>query len=142
MSTHQLLLTLHLIIIALGIGFTASNFINARLALGQSGDMAKGLGLHRRTIAQYGDWVIMLIWISGALLLWQRGGMAGLPAAFHVKLLFVILLTVFHGLGRATGGKMQREGNMAALPKLGMFILGGWLSAVAALVCAVLAFAA
>jgi uncharacterized membrane protein len=141
MSTHQLLLILHLFIIALGIGFTASNFINARLALGQSGDMAKGLGLHRRTIAQYGDWVIMLIWITGGLLLWQRGGMAGLPPAFHVKLLFVILLTVFHGLGRGTGEKMRREGSMTALPKLGMFILGGWLSAVAALVCAVLAFA-
>ncbi len=141
MSTHQMLLSLHLFIIALGIGFSASNFINARLALDKSGDMAKGLGLQRLTIARLGDWVIMLIWITGGLLLWQRGGMAGLPPAFHVKLLFVVLLTVFHGLGRATGGKMLREGSLAALPKLGMFILGGWLSAVAALVCAVWTFA-
>jgi uncharacterized membrane protein len=142
MSTHQFLLALHLLVIALGIGFTASNFINARLALGQTGDMAKGLGLHRATIARFGDVVIALIWITGGLLIWQRGGMAGLPPAFHVKLLFVILLTVFHGLGRMTAGKMRREGNMAALPRLGWFILGGWVSAVVALVCAVLAFAA
>jgi uncharacterized membrane protein len=142
MSSHHILLILHLLVIALGIGFTASNFINARLAIGQSGDVAKGLGLHRATIARFGDGVIALIWITGALLLWLRGGMAGLPPAFHVKLLFVILLTVFHGLGRMTAGKMRREASMAALPRLGWFILGGWLSAVVALACAVVAFAA
>jgi uncharacterized membrane protein len=142
MTTHQLLLFIHVLVIALGIGFTASNFINARLALGQVGEMAKGLGLQRRTIARFGDGVILLIWVTGALLLWQRGGMAGLPPAFHVKLLFVVLLTVFHGLGRATGEKMRREGTMAALPKLGWLILAAWLSAVAALAGAVMAFVA
>lgn len=141
MSTHQLLLIFHLVVIALGIGFTASNFINTRLAIGQSGDLAKGLGLHRRTIARLGDAVITLIWISGALLLWQRG-IAGMPPAFHVKLLFVILLTVFHGLGRALAGKMQREGSLARLPRLSTLVLSGWISAIAALVCAVLAFQA
>lgn len=141
MSAHQLLLSFHLLVIALGIGFLASNFINARLALGQTGEMAKGLGLQRRTIARFGDGVILLIWVTGGLLLWQRGGMAGLPPTFHVKLLFVVLLTVFHGLSRMTGERMLRAGNMAALPRLGGFILGGWLSAVVALVCAVLVFA-
>jgi uncharacterized membrane protein len=141
MTTHQLMLFFHLLMIALGIGFSASNFINVRLALPWTDHFAKGLALQRRTIARMGDSVILLIWISGALLLWQRG-MTGLPQAFHIKLLFVVLLTVFHGLARMTGEKMRLEGTTAALPRLGMFIFLGWLSAVVALFCAVWAFAA
>jgi hypothetical protein len=34
MTAHQLLLILHLLVIALGLGFSASNFINTRLSLG------------------------------------------------------------------------------------------------------------
>jgi uncharacterized membrane protein len=101
--------------------------------------LAKGLGLHRRTIARFGDGVIALIWISGLALLWQRGT-DGLLPAFHVKMLFVVLLTLFHGLGRATGEKMRRDGNMALLPRLSLFIGGGALSAMLALGAAVLAF--
>jgi hypothetical protein len=141
MTTHQLLLFFHLLMIALGIGLSASNVINVRLALPWTGEMALGLGLQRRTIGQLGDKVILLIWISGALLLWQSG-MAGMPKAFHIKLLFVVLLTVFHALARMTGEKMRMEGTTVALPRLGWFVLLGWLSAVAALFCAVWAFAA
>ncbi len=140
MSAHQLLLAFHLIVIALGIGLSASNFINARLSQRQTGDAAKGLAVQRRTIARIGDGVIALIWVSGGLLLWQRG-MQGLPPSFHAKMFFVIMLTVFHGLARGTGEKMRRENSLAALPKLGTFILSGFLSAVVALICAVLAFA-
>jgi hypothetical protein len=139
MTAHKLLLILHLLVIALGLGFSASNFINTRLSLGQGGELAKGLGLHRRTIARFGDGVIALIWISGLALLWQRGT-DGLLPAFHVKMLFVVLLTLFHGLGRATGEKMRRDGNMALLPRLSLFIGGGALSAMLALGTAVLAF--
>ena len=145
MSTHQMLLAFHFLCVAMGIGFSASNFVNVRLALAQAGDAAKafgsGLGLQRRTIARFGDGVITLIWISGGLLLWNRG-MEGLSSAFHVKIMFVVLLTVFHGLGRATGERMRRSGNAVYLPRLGWFIFASWASAVFALICAVLTFAA
>lgn len=141
MSSQLLLVTLHLLVIALGVGLTASNFINTRLALGNGAEFAKGLGLQRHTISRFGDGVIALIWITGLLLLWMRGT-DGLTTAFHIKMLFVVLLTLLHGLARATGGKMRRSGNLDKLPLLSNVIIGGWLSAVAALVCAVLAFKA
>ena len=139
MNSHQALLIFHLLVIALGIGFSTSNFINTRLALGNEGHVQKGLALHRMTIARWGDGVIALIWLSGGLLLWLRGT-DGLPPAFHAKILFVVLLTICHGMTRATGGKMQREKNMVLLPRLSLFVGGVALSAVIALVCAVLAF--
>jgi uncharacterized membrane protein len=139
MTLQQLLFTLHLIVIALGIGLTASNFINTRLALGNGTEHSKGLGLQRHVISRFGDAVIALIWVTGLVLLSMRGT-ESLPPAFHAKLAFVVLLTLLHGFGRATGGKMRRSGDLALLPRLSQVTLLGWLSAVAALVCAVLAF--
>ena len=141
MSSHQALLIFHLLVIALGIGFSTSNFINTRLAIGNEGHVQKGLALQRMTISRWGDGIIALIWLSGGLLLWQRG-MEGLPGVFHAKMLFVVLLTLCHGMTRATGGRMQREKNLALLPRLSLFVGGVVISAVVALVCAVLAFEA
>jgi uncharacterized membrane protein len=139
MSGNSALVTLHLLVIALGIGFSTSNFINTRLALVQGPEFAKGLALQRRAIARFGDGAIALIWITGVALWWMRG-FGGTGAVFHVKLLFVVLLTVLHGFGRGLGERMRREGNMSALPKLSVMIGGVALSAMAALVCAVAAF--
>ena len=139
MTIHSLLVFLHLLAIALGVGFSTSNIINTRLALGNGADFAKGLALQRRTIARFGDGVIALIWITGLVLIWQRGTQ-GLPAAFHAKMLFVVLLTLFHGYGRMLGERMRRDGNMAALPKLSLVVSGVAASALVALLCAVIAF--
>jgi hypothetical protein len=139
MNSQLMLVTVHLIVIALGIGLTASNFINTRLALGNGVEFAKGLGLQRHTISRFGDGVIALIWITGLLLLWMRGA-EGLTLAFHGKMAFVVLLTLMHGLARAMGGKMRRSGNLELLPRLSSIVFIGWLGAIAALVCAVLAF--
>lgn len=139
MSGYTALVTLHLLVIALGIGFSTSNFINTRLALSQGPDVAKGLALHRSTIVRYADIVIALIWITGVWLWWMRG-FSSVGGAFHAKLTFVVLLTLFHGAVRAIGGRMQRTGNMALLPKLSLAVGGVALTAVAALVCAEIAF--
>ncbi len=139
MSLHQLLLSLHLIFIASGVGLSFSNFINARLSLGTSGDVAKGLALQRRWVSRIGDGVIAGIWITGAALLSARG-MEGLNSWFHAKLAFVVLLTLSHIMARRTGGKMMRSGNAVLLPRLSLYILGVWISAMMAVVLAVLAF--
>jgi uncharacterized membrane protein len=139
MTLHVAAVALHLLVIALGIGFSVSNFINTRIALGQGPDFAKGLALHRRTIGRFGDAVIALIWVTGLLLLWLNWPLT-LGSAFHVKMLFVVALTLLHGYGRSLGEKMRREASLANLPRLSGVIGGVALCAVAALLCAELAF--
>jgi uncharacterized membrane protein len=139
MTPYAALVALHLLVIALGLGFSTSNFVNTRLALKQGPDVAKGLALHRRSIARLGDAVITLIWLTGLLLVWWRWPV--LPGGvFFVKLLLVLLLTLLHAHARATGERMRRENNMALLPKLSILIGGVAASAALALVCAVAAF--
>jgi hypothetical protein len=67
------MLIMHLAFMGLGIGLSCSNFVNTRLAADKRGDIVRGLGLQRRTIASIGDTVITLIWLSGFLLLQLRG---------------------------------------------------------------------
>lgn len=140
MTAHQLLLFLHLLVIATGIGFSLSNFINVLLALKGQPETGKGLALHRMTIARLGDVVIALIWVTGLAALWMRGGMEGLGASFHAKLGFVVLLTLAHGFGRYTAGQIRRTGNMGLLPRLGTAGFAVWASAVAALALAIVTF--
>ena len=52
MNMNALLLTLHLIVIAMGIGMTFSNLVNASLSLGNPVEFQKGLGLQRRMIGR------------------------------------------------------------------------------------------
>jgi hypothetical protein len=46
-TLHQLLLSIHLLAVAYGLGIGMSNFLNIRIARGETGDIAKGLALHR-----------------------------------------------------------------------------------------------
>lgn len=140
MTVHQLVLALHLLVIAIGIGFSLSNVINVRLAMKGGAEVAKGLALQRLTIARAGDGVIALIWITGLIALWQRGGMAGLGGGFHAKLAFVMLLTLAHGFARYTASQIKLTGNMALLPRIGLAGACVWASAVVALVLGVVTF--
>jgi uncharacterized membrane protein len=137
--TYKILLMLHFIFIGLGLGLSASNFVNTRLSLGKSGDMAKGLGLQRKTIAMIGDGVITGIWLSGIALVMYRDGQ-GLSGWFHAKMAFAILLTIAHVMARRAGGEMLRTSNPALLPRVSLFIAATWLSALAAVILAVMAF--
>jgi hypothetical protein len=131
------MLIMHLAFTALGIGMSCSNFVNTRLAVGQTGDIAKGLGLQRRTIASIGDSIIAAIWLSGFLLL-QLRGLEGLNTWFYAKIAFVILFTLSHIMARRTGAEMMRTSNGTLLPRMSLYIAGVWVSALAALALAVL----
>ena len=141
MNMNAVLLTLHLIVIAMGIGMTFSNLVNASLSLGNPAEFHKGLGLQRRMIGRIGDIVILLIWITGGLALWLRGH-EGLGTAFAFKIAFVILLTMAHIRGRTLGERMRREGHLNHVTDQRNLMLAGWALALAALVCAVISFAA
>ena len=136
---RQLLLAAHLILIAMGTGMSFSQLVNISLAKSQSGDIAKGLGLQRRTITRIADGVIALIWISGLALYAMIGSVDSVW--FYAKLFFAVALTASHLLARHTGGEMMRSGNAALLGTLNLYVAGVFGSAVAAIVFAVLAFA-
>ena len=78
--------------------------------------------------------------LAHGFLLLQLRGWEGLSFWFYVKIGFVILLTVSHIMARRTGAEMMRSGNGALLSRVSLFIAGVWVSALAALALAVLAF--
>ena len=139
---HTVLLTAHLMAIAIGTGMSFANYINLRHAAGATGERAAALAALRRTFARTGDVIITLIWASGLALLWwwmAQGGPA--PSGwFHAKLAFVVLLTASHGLARYTSGRMARTGNTALLGRVELFVAGVWVSALASILLAVMAF--
>lgn len=138
----QILLMAHLILIAMGTGMAFSNFVNLRLADGAKGEAAQAFARQRMTIARFADLVIALIWITGLALFWTRAA-SGLESAsgwFYAKMAFVVLLTLSHGLARATGGRMARTGDATLHGRLELAVAGVWLSALAAIIFAVLAF--
>jgi uncharacterized membrane protein len=138
----QLLLMAHLILIAMGTGMSFSNLVNVRLSQGEQGERFKALGRQRRAIAQIGDGIIALIWLSGIALVFTMDAREALASNgwFQAKLAFVVLLTLNHFMARRTAGAMARGGSTTLLPRLQMFIGGVWLSAVVAICLAVLAF--
>ena len=135
-----ILLIAHLIAIATGTGMSISNYINLRVASGEKGERRDALAYLRSIMARIADIVIAAIWITG-IGLWSV-----LPAGeelniwFTVKIAFVVLLTLCHGLARMTAGRMKRSGDASLLPRLELLVSGVWISALAAITLAVLAF--
>jgi uncharacterized membrane protein len=134
-------LIIHLMLVATGTGMSFSNIVNLRLARGQVGKVAKGLALQRRMVSQIGDGVIASIWVTGLGLVW-RVGTAGLGGWFIAKLAFVVLLTASHFMARRTAGEIMRQGDAGLMPRLEVFVSIVWLSALAAIALAVIAFRA
>ena len=135
-----ILLVAHLIAIATGTGMSISNYVNLRFAAGETGDRAKALAGLRRVLARIADIVILAIWITGIGLFMQLPATDEPNVWLMVKLGFVILLTACHGLARMTAGRMMRTGDRSLYPRLELLVSGVWISALAAIILAVLAF--
>ena len=133
------MLIAHLIAIATGTGMSISNYINLRFAAGETGERAKALAGLRRVLARVADLVITVIWITGIGLWWVLPPADAPNSWFAVKIGFVLLLTLCHGLARMTAGRMAR-GDATLYPRLELLVSGVWLSALAAIILAVLAF--
>ena len=142
MSYHQLILALHLLAIAIGIGLGFSNIVNLATAKSQTGDIAKGLGMGRLANRKYHDAAVIIILVTGGLLLANLGSMAGLSKWFHIKLAFVLIFVVCHFAARTTVKQVIASGNMALMGRAKMFSHIAITGAVLALISAVLAFAA
>ncbi len=142
MSLHQFLLIIHLLAVAYGLGIGMSNFLNARIAKSQTGDIAKGLALHRVSMLRYTDIAIATILVSGLLLVWAMGGVSSNGSWFHVKMAFVVIVVLSYGAMRMTVGQMMRTGNMALASRVAVLSPILSLAAIATVICAVLAFSA
>ena len=138
-----ILLITHLLLIATITGMSFANFMNVRVARGQTGDAAMALQGLRRLMGMFGDMIVAGVWVTGLSLVWMRvaEGEGDFNAAFHVKMAFVIALTACHFMARRAGGRIARTGDYEAhLHKLELWLAGMWLSAAIAIILAVLAF--
>lgn len=135
-----ILLIAHLIAIATGTGMSIANYINIRIAAGEKGDRRDALAFLRRVLARIADVVITAIWITGIGLWWTLPPADEPNSWFLAKIAFVALLTGCHFMARMTAGKMARTGDASLYPRMELLVSGVWMSALAAIILAVLAF--
>ena len=135
-----ILLIAHLIAIATGTGMSIANYINIRIAAGEKGDRREALAFLRYILGRVGDVVLLAIWITGIGLFYSLPPQDEPNSWFMVKIAFVVLLTICHGLARMTAGKMMRTGDQSLYPRMELLVSGVWMSALAAIILAVLAF--
>jgi uncharacterized membrane protein len=135
-----ILLIAHLIAIATGTGMSIANYINIRVASGEKGERREALAYLRRVLARLADVVIAIIWLTGIGLWWVLPPADEPNSWFVVKIGFVLLLTLCHGLARMTAGRMMRTGDASLYARMELFVSGVWMSALAAIILAVLAF--
>jgi len=138
---NQALLVLHLLGIAMGFSVSFANIVFAGLlAQGQAEDLATFRRFMPR-MASMGNIGLVLIWVTGPILVFTKyNGFGGLPGIFHVKLLFVVLLTLGVGgihasMRKAMAGDAAANARIQFIGKAITFP-----SALAALVFAVLSF--
>ena len=139
------LLALHLYALALGTGFSLANLANLHMARTESDAGRAALARLRLMLGRIGDGIVALIWLSGLSLATRYAGADGtgataLPAAFHVKMLFVLTLTLCHTGSRWAAGQVMRKGRKELLPWVFRCTLGTHVSAAAAIALAVAAF--
>jgi uncharacterized membrane protein len=142
MSLNQFLLILHILAVAYAMGIGMSNFLNMRVAKTQTGDIAKGLALHRISMLRYTDIALAGILLTGVLMVWAAGGVSAAGPWFNVKMAAVIVLVAAYGGMRMTVGQMMRTGNMALASRIAILSPILSLAAIASVICAVLAFKA
>ena len=84
---------------------------------------------------------LVVLWITGVLMVLGRGGPVGLPVLFWVKILFVVVATVFNGLTHRVYAQMRRTGDVALAQQLMIFGPGAGIAVLVAVLLAVYAFA-
>jgi len=139
----QVLLVLHFVGLAMGLSVSFANIVMSGL-IAKAAPAEKGiLGRFPPVMGRLGHFGLALLWISGlGLVQFKWGGfgnMGSLPWQFHAKLTLVILLSGLVGYLSAQQRKMA-PGDTAAMAKLQKFGKLAFVTALAIIVFAVLAF--
>ena len=134
------LLFLHLVGLMLGAagGFASAGIMRRALVLpAEEAKVVRGLGPILANVSGIG---LALLWATGLILVWSKwDGFASLPQMFWVKAIFIASLTVMTGLIHMTYAEI-RKGNPAAAARLPKFGPMAGVSALLAVLFAVLAF--
>jgi hypothetical protein len=137
---NEALLFLHFFGLMLGAagGFASAIIMRRALALpSEEARVLRGLGPTLSKVSAAG---VAVLWITGLIMVWTKwSGFESLPQMFWVKAIFILSLTVVVGLIHLTYGEI-RKGNPAAAAKLPKFGPMAGISAVLAVLFAVLAF--
>jgi hypothetical protein len=133
------MLFLHLFGLMLGAAGGIASRLVMRRAAGLPEEQAAPLRALGPALANLSAVGVGLLWLTGLALVWLRGGSAGLPMAFWIKMAFVAALTLAIGLIHHAYADIRRGDKAAAarLPVLG--VIAG-LSSVLAVLFAVIAF--
>ena len=137
---NEALLFLHLVGLMLGAAGGFASAVIMRRALVLPTDEAKvvrGLGPILANVSLTG---LVVMWASGLILVWSKwGGIESLPDMLWIKAIFILSLTVMTGLIHMTYAEI-RKGNPAAAAKLPKFGPMAGVSALLAVLFAVLTF--
>lgn len=137
---NRVLLSLHLLGLALGLSVPFSNIVMQSLIAKAAPAEQPILGRFPPAMIRVGDIGLVLLWITGPILLFTKhNGFAGLSPAFHVKLTAVVVLTL--GVGFIHGNmKKAATGDAAAISRVQTTAKVTLLAALTALVGAVITF--
>ena len=134
------LLFLHFVGLMLGAAGGFASAVIMRRALVLPADEAKvvrGLGPILAKVSLTG---LIVMWVSGLIMVWSKwSGIGSLPDMFWVKAIFILSLTIVTGLIHMTYAEI-RKGNAAAAARLPRFGPMAGVSALLAVLFAVLAF--
>ena len=134
------LLFLHFVGLMLGAagGFASAVIMRRALVLpADEARVVRGLGPILANVSLTG---LILMWATGLILVWSKwGGLGSLPQMFWVKAIFIASLTVMTALIHLTYGEI-RKGNPAAAARLPRFGQMAGVSALLAVLFAVVAF--
>jgi hypothetical protein len=137
---NEALLFLHFFGLMLGAAGGFASAIIMRRALALPADEAKvlrGLGPILSKVSATG---VAVLWVTGLMMVWTKwSGLESLPQMFWVKAIFIASLTVMTALIQLTYAEI-RKGNPAAAARLPRFGPMAGISALLAVLFAVLAF--
>jgi uncharacterized membrane protein len=139
-TLNQILLMLHFIGLAMGFSVSFSNMVMGGLIDKAAPAEKPVLGRFPMMMTRVGDIGLALLLVSGISLLFLKwGGFGAMPPAFHVKLALVVVLIGLVGYIHALQKKVK-NGDASVMPRIQLFGKAAFLTALAIVVFAVLAF--